>query len=76
MDRALTISLAVDPALIKAAEVKGVDLEDLFERALKRALTPIQVADENWLRENEAAFKAMNEHVERHGLLSDRYKVD
>jgi post-segregation antitoxin (ccd killing protein) len=77
MDKTTTVSLPVNSDLLAEAKGEGLDLKELFERALLRQLgTPTAARmkserAEAWRKENAAAIQAWNEEVRRDGLWSD-----
>lgn len=77
MEKDTTVSLAVNPDLLAEAQDQGLDLAELFERALLRSLsTPTAARMKNeraeaWRKENAEAVRAWNEAVERNGLWCD-----
>lgn len=77
MDKDTTVSLAVNPDLLIEAQGEGLDLAELFERALLRELsTPNATRLKNeraeaWRKENAEAIRAWNEEARRNGLWSD-----
>jgi len=77
MDKDSTVSLSVNPDLLAEAMGQGLNLEDLFERALLRSLsTPAatRIKSERakaWQNENSQAIRAWNDELEKNGLWSD-----
>lgn len=65
--RATNVSVRSD--LLAAAREAGVNLSAALERALTEELAATK--RKKWREENREAIRAYNEHVEKHGVLSD-----
>lgn len=62
-------NVSVNSDLLKQARSRKINLSATLEQALAEQLREQQ--REQWRDENEAAIKAYNEHVDRHGTFSD-----
>ena len=67
------VNLSVDTALLEEAKTAGTNLSALFEVALREAQKKQRW--QKWRDENRKATESMNRYVEKHGLLSDRYRI-
>ena len=67
------VNLSVDAALLGEAKAAGTNLSALLERALNGVLK--EQRWQKWRDENRKATDSMNRYVEKHGLLSDRYRI-
>ena len=67
------VNLSVDATLLEEAKAAGTDLSSLFEVALREAQKKQRW--QKWRDENRKATESMNRYVEKHGLLSDRYRI-
>jgi antitoxin CcdA len=65
--RATNVSVRSD--LLAAAREVGVNLSATLERALMEELAAAK--RKKWREENREAIQAYNEHIEKHGALSD-----
>lgn len=78
----ITVTVELDQALVDLAREQGIDLSDVANRALRRALSvrldegEASPVDETARvkREIDEEVAAYNEHVERHGLFSDAWR--
>lgn len=61
--------LSINADLLSKAKELDINLSATLEQALVEALRAKQ--REHWVAENQAAIDAYNEHVEKHGVLSD-----
>jgi antitoxin CcdA len=68
--RATNVSIRTD--LLEAARAAGVNLSATLERALTQELANVKRAQ--WLKENQEAIAAYNEHVEKNGTFSDEIR--
>lgn len=74
MAKSATISLNVDADLVAQAQERGINLDDLLQRALIRAVALGSERDERakaWARENAAAIESWNNDVRERGLWCD-----
>lgn len=62
-------NLSVNEDLLTKARELDINLSTTLEQALTAALREKQRA--RWLTENQAAIKAYNDHVDKHGVFSD-----
>ena len=65
--RATNVSVRSD--LLAAAREAGVNLSATLERALTQELA--ESKRKKWRKDNREAIAAYNDHVEKHGTLSD-----
>jgi len=65
-------NLSVDDNLLQTAKRLKLNLSQVFEAGLIEAIRRCQ--REEWLQQNRAALDAYNEHVEKHGVFSDRLR--
>lgn len=65
-------NLSVDDNLLQTAKRLKLNLSQVFEAGLVEAIRRCQ--REEWLEQNRAALDAYNEHVEKHGVFSDRLR--
>jgi len=65
-------NVTLPAALVVRAKELGLNLSGLLEEAVTRAIRDAERA--RWLEENEAAIQYANEHAEKHGLFSDRWR--
>jgi antitoxin CcdA len=65
-------NLSVDEALLERARRLGLNLSRVFEAGLAEAVRRHE--GEAWLKRNRAALDAYNEHVEKHGVFSDKLR--
>ncbi|HVK85868.1 MAG TPA: type II toxin-antitoxin system CcdA family antitoxin [Kofleriaceae bacterium] len=70
--RKQAINLSLRPELVERARALGLNLSQVVDAALERALREHERAA--WLAENKEAIEAYNEHVAKHGLFSDRWR--
>jgi antitoxin CcdA len=62
-------NLSVDRELLARARALNLNLSQVFEAGLDAAVRQRQ--REEWLRRNQGALEAYNEHVEKDGVFSD-----
>ncbi|MET0379489.1 MAG: type II toxin-antitoxin system CcdA family antitoxin [Spongiibacteraceae bacterium] len=63
-------NVTVNSDLLKLAKACGINVSATLEQAL---VAQVKAASrEQWLHENQAAIAAYNEHVEKHGVFSDK----
>lgn len=65
-------NLSVRADLLEEARACKINLSQTLETALQAELK--KEKERRWLEENRAAIDAYNRYVEKHGLLSDRYR--
>jgi len=64
------LSLRVD--LVQCARALDLNLSEVVERALERAIVEAEQA--RWLAENEAAIEHYNSVIEKYGLYGDEFR--
>ncbi|GHU01508.1 hypothetical protein FACS1894154_11450 [Betaproteobacteria bacterium] len=69
--KATNLSLRVD--LLEEARARKINLSQMLERTLEAELKKQHEVE--WLEQNRAAIEAYKQHVEKHGLLSDRFRT-
>ena len=62
-------NLSVDERLLERAKRLGLNLSQVLETGLARAIHEREA--EEWLKRNRAALEAYNRQVEKHGVFSD-----
>jgi len=67
------VNLSVDAELVAEAKAAGTNLSAVLERALREELR--EQRWQKWREENREAIESMNRYVEKHGLLSDKYRT-
>ncbi len=65
-------NLSINADLLSKARELDINLSATLEQALVEALRARQ--REHWVAENQAAIEAYNEHVEKHGVFSDKLR--
>jgi antitoxin CcdA len=70
--RKVATNLSVDSQLISRAKPLGINLSQVFEQALERAIA--QREREAWLEENQEAIGEFNERVTKRGVFSDDWR--
>ena len=72
MNRKVKVSLNIDRDMLERARQKDIDLDELFEHALRRygCEDPEKTAARTkaWREENRLAIEQSNRHIEKHGL--------
>lgn len=68
-----TISVPLDPQLLKEAEAMGIDLSRAAEAGIARAVVSERAA-RDWAEENSEAVRSTNEYIAKHGLPLRRYR--
>ena len=68
-----TVSVTLEPALLRQARDAGINLSATLATALKHEIRESQ--SEIWKRNNREAIKELNRITEEHGLLSDDYRT-
>lgn len=68
--KAANLSIRAD--LLEEARTYKINLSQTLEAALQAELK--KEKERRWLEENRAAIEAYNRFIEKHGLLSDRYR--
>jgi antitoxin CcdA len=69
--KATNLSLRVD--LLEEARARKINLSQMLERTLEAELKKQHEVE--WREQNQAAIEAYNQHVEEHGLFSDRFRT-
>lgn len=67
---ATNLSVRVD--LVRRAKALQLNLSDLFEQALQRAIADRM--EDAWRADNRDAIRAYNEGVEQRGVFSDQWR--
>lgn len=62
-------NLSVDSALLEQAKRLNLNLSQILEAGLAESIRRHE--RDQWLKNNQAALDAYNEHVEKHGVFSD-----
>jgi antitoxin CcdA len=62
-------NLTVDEGLLEQAKKLGLNISQVLEVGLERAIRERQA--EEWLQRNRAALEAYNEEVEKRGVFSE-----
>lgn len=65
-------SVSIDADLLSQAERLQIDVSEVFEQGLARAVASRQAAE--WTRHSLAALDASNAFVEKHGLPLAQYR--
>ena len=68
------VNVTVDAELLSEAKAAGLNLSAVLDGALRKELH--EVRSRQWREENRAAIESMNRYVGKHGLLSDKYRID
>ncbi len=63
-------NVTVNGDLLKLAKACGINVSATLEQALVEQVKA--ASREQWLHENQEAIDAYNEHVEKHGVFSDK----
>ena len=69
-----SVRASIDAELAAEAKVVGVNLSELFEKALRDELAK-QRRWAKWREENRAAIEASNRQLKKHGLPLAKYRV-
>ncbi len=77
------VEVELDKALVDLASEAGLDLNDLFDRAMQRALGPECLKSnpeyaarlEAFQREIRPEIVWYNDHIERDGLFADEWRT-
>jgi antitoxin CcdA len=70
--RKAPIDLSVRPDLVRRAKALGLNMSDLLEGALTRAI--VEAERDRWLAENADAIEEYNSRVEERGMFSDVWR--
>jgi antitoxin CcdA len=65
-------NLSIDEQLLEEARELGINLSQTMESALRGVLTEERAR--RWLEENRDAIESYNEHIERRGAFSERFR--
>ena len=68
-----TISVPLDPQLLKEAEAMSIDLSRAAEAGIARAVVSERAA-RDWAEENAEAVRSTNEYIAKHGLPLRKYR--
>lgn len=66
-------NLTINTKLLEAAKSYKINLSQTLETALVAELKKCREAE--WLEQNREAIEAYNQHIEKHGLFSDRFRT-
>jgi len=67
------VNLSIDAELLAEARAAGTNLSAALEKALRDELRERRW--QKWQEENRESIESMNRYVEKHGLLSDKYRT-
>ncbi len=70
--RRVATNLSVRAELVQRARAAGLNLSEVFERAVSEALH--DTAGDRWLAKNRAAIDTYNASVARRGSFGDRWR--
>lgn len=70
--RKTSTNLSVRPELVKRARELGLNLSEILDSALERAVREAEKL--RWQDENREAIEGYNERVERDGVFSDGWR--
>lgn len=68
-----TVSVTLEPGLLKQAREAGINLSALLAEAVKQEIRAQDM--EKWKRENHEGLMELNRIADEHGLLSDEYRT-
>ncbi len=66
------MNLSARPDLVHRAKALGINVSDVLEEALTRAIADAE--REAWLAENAAAIAEYNARIEERGMFSDDWR--
>ncbi|MBI5861113.1 MAG: type II toxin-antitoxin system CcdA family antitoxin [Rhodocyclales bacterium] len=66
-------NLTISTELLEAAKGYKINLSQTLETALAAELKKCREAE--WLEQNREAIEAYNQHIEKRGLFSDRFRT-
>ena len=65
-------NLSLRSDLVQRAKVLGLNLSEVVEGALEKAIREAEQA--RWLAENEAAIDYYNAFIEKHGMFGEEFR--
>ena len=65
-------NVTINSDLLQKAKSYKINISKTFEAYLAEVVK--QREEQRWLEENQAAFDAVNERIEKEGLFSDEYR--
>jgi antitoxin CcdA len=65
-------NVTINSDLLQKAKSYKINISKTFEAHLAEVVK--QREEQRWLEENQAAFDAVNERIEKEGLFSDEYR--
>lgn len=68
-----TVSVTLEPALLRQAREAGINLSATLATALRHEIRESE--SERWKRTNRKAIQELNRITDEHGLLSDDYRT-
>jgi len=68
-----TVSVTLEPALLRQAREAGINLSATLASALRNEIRESE--SERWKRTNRKAIQELNRITDEHGLLSDDYRT-
>jgi len=68
-----TVSVTLEPALLRQAREAGINLSATLATALRNEIRESE--SERWKRTNRKAIQELNRITDEHGLLSDDYRT-
>jgi len=68
-----TVSVTLEPALLRQAREAGINLSATLASALRHEIRESE--SERWKRTNRKAIQELNRITDEHGLLSDDYRT-
>jgi len=68
-----TVSVTLEPALLRQAREAGINLSAILATALRHEIRESE--SERWKRTNRKAIQELNRITDEHGLLSDDYRT-
>ncbi|MBS0850139.1 type II toxin-antitoxin system CcdA family antitoxin [Citrobacter sp. JGM124] len=68
-----TVSVTLEPALLRQAREAGINLSATLATALRHEIRESE--SERWKRANRKALQELNRITDEHGLLSDDYRT-
>jgi antitoxin CcdA len=65
-------NLSINAELLSQARRLGINLSQTLERRLAEMVRESRA--KKWLKDNQAALGEYNDHIERHGVFSDKLR--
>lgn len=66
-------NLSLRSDLVRRARALKLNLAEVVETALEQAIVAREKS--NWVEENQDAFRAYNEFIEKYGVFGDEYRL-